>query len=61
METDSYECTVKIHVVTLVNAKEFQRAYYEVVIYVQTAMQKVMKTSVCLSILYSAVFAHMHC
>lgn len=40
METDSYVCTVKIHIVGLVNAKEFQRTYYEVVIYVPTAMQK---------------------
>lgn len=61
METDSCDCTVKIHIVALVNAKECQRAYYEVVIYVPTAMQEVMKTSVCLSFSYSAVFAHTHC
>lgn len=60
MEADSSDRTVKIHRVALVNAKEFQRAYYEVVIYVPTAMRKVMKTSVCLSISYSAAFAHAH-
>lgn len=46
METDSCDYTLKIYIVTLVNAKEFQRAYYEVVIYVPTAMQEVMKTSI---------------
>lgn len=50
METDSHDHTVKIHRAALVNAKEFQRACYEVVIYVPTAMQKVMETRVCLSI-----------
>lgn len=40
MESDSYDCTVKIHIVALVNAEEFQRAYYEVVIYVPTAYAK---------------------
>lgn len=50
METDCYAYTVKIHIVALVNAKLFQRAYYEVVIYMPTAMQKVMKTNICLSI-----------
>lgn len=47
METDSCDYTLKIYIVTLVNAKEFQRAYYEVVIYVPTAMREVMKTSIC--------------
>lgn len=45
METDSHDHTAKIHRVALVNAKEFQRACYEVVIYVPTATQKVTKTS----------------
>jgi len=36
METYSYDCTVKIHIVALVNAEEFQRRYYEVVIYVSS-------------------------
>lgn len=61
METDSYDYTVKIHIVTLVNAKEFQRAYYEVVIYVPTAMRKVMKTSIRLTISYSTVFIRACC
>lgn len=50
METDSHDRAVKIHRVALVNAKEFQRACDEVVVYVPTAMQKVMKTRVCLII-----------
>lgn len=60
METDSSDYTVKIHIVTLVNAKEFQRVCYEVVIYVPTAMQKVLRTSICLSISYSAIFMCVH-
>lgn len=47
METDSYDCPVKIRIVVLVNAKEFQRAYYELVIYVPTAESN--KTGICLT------------
>lgn len=58
METDSHDHTVKIHRAALVNAKEFQRACYEVVIYVPTAMQKVMETRVCLSISCPVAVTH---
>lgn len=60
MEADSSDYAVKIHTVTLVNAKEFQRVCYEVVIYMPTTMQKVMKTSICCNISYSAVFTCVH-
>lgn len=63
MEADSHDHTVKIQRVALVNAKEFQRACYEVVIYVPAAMQKVVETRVCLSIsffFHILQLSHMH-